>query len=63
LLRRFPDVLAELLSVHRVPPPLIEAEHAEALDHRLAPTSNRSLVGVMNEFPFLADLALFDAAQ
>jgi hypothetical protein len=55
LLNRLPDALAELLSAHGVPAPLIEAEHAEALDHRVAPTANRSLVGVMNEFAFLAD--------
>lgn len=56
LLTRFPDALAELLSAHRVPAPLIDSEDAEARDHRLAPTANRSLVGVMNEFAFLADL-------
>ena len=56
LLTRFPDALAELLAAHRVPAPLIDSEHAEARDHRLAPTANRSLVGVMNEFAFLADL-------
>jgi hypothetical protein len=56
LLTRLPDALAELLSAHRAPASLIEAEHAEALEHRLAPTTNRSLVGVMNEFAFLADL-------
>ena len=56
LLDRLPDAFAELLSVHRVPAPLIQAERAEALEHRLAPTANRSLVGVMNEFAFLADL-------
>jgi hypothetical protein len=55
LLTRFPDALAELLSAHRLPVPLIEGEHAEVLEHRLAPTANRSLVGVMNEFAFLAD--------
>jgi hypothetical protein len=55
LLHRVPDALAELLSAHGVPAPLIEAEHAEALDPRVAPTANRSLVGVMNEFAFLAD--------
>ena len=56
LMHRLPDALVELLSAHQVPTPLIRAEHAEALDHRLAPTANRSLVGVMNEFAFLADL-------
>jgi uncharacterized protein DUF6933 len=54
LLRRLPDALAELLSAHRVPATLIAAEHAETLDHRVAPTANRSLVGVLNEFTFLA---------
>nr|WP_193345671.1 hypothetical protein [Blastococcus saxobsidens] len=56
LLTRFPDALAELLSAHRVPAQLIEAERAQALEHRLAATANRSLVGVMNEFTHLADL-------
>jgi hypothetical protein len=56
LLTRFPDALAELLAVHRVPPQLIEVERAQALEHRLAATANRSLVGVMNEFAHLADL-------
>src|SRR3954454_405174 len=56
LLTRLPDALAELLSADRVPAPLIEAEHVEALEHPLAPTTNRSLAGVMNEFAFLADL-------
>jgi hypothetical protein len=50
LLTRFPDALAELLSAHRVPAQLIEAEGAQALEHRLAATANRSLVGVMTEF-------------
>jgi hypothetical protein len=56
LLTRLPDALAELLSAHRAPAPLIEAEHVEALEHRSAPPTNRSLVGVMNEFAFLTDL-------
>ena len=56
LLTRFPDALAGLLSAHRVPAALIDSEHAEASDHRLAPTANRSLVGVMNEFASLADV-------
>jgi hypothetical protein len=56
LLHRLPDALAELLSAHRVPAQLIEVELAQALEHRLAATANRSLVGVMNEFAYLADL-------
>ena len=47
---------AELLAAHQVPAPLIDSEDAEARDQRLAPTANRSLVGVMNEFAFLADV-------
>jgi hypothetical protein len=56
LLTRLPDALAELLSAQRLPAPMIDREHAEARDQRLAPTANRSLVGVMNEFAFLADV-------
>ena len=56
LLTRFPDALAELLAAHRVPAHLIEAERAQALEHRLVATANRTLVGVMNEFGHLAGL-------
>ncbi len=56
LLHRLPDALAELLSAHRVPAQLVDAERAQALEHRLAATANGSLVGVMNEFASLADL-------
>jgi hypothetical protein len=55
LLTRFPDALADLLSAHRVPAQLVEAERAQAFEHRLAATANRSLVAVMNEFAHLAD--------
>lgn len=50
MLTRFPDSLAQLLSAHRVPAQLVEAERARALEHQLAAAANRSLVGVMNEF-------------
>ena len=56
LLHRLPDALAGVLSAHRVPAQLVEAERAEALEHRLAATADRSLVGVLNEFAYLADL-------
>lgn len=56
LLTRFPDALAGLLAEHQVPAHLIEAERAQAVEHRLAATANRSLVGIMNEFAHLADL-------
>jgi hypothetical protein len=44
------------VAAHRVPAQLIEAERAQALEPRLAATANRTLVGVMNEFAYLADL-------
>ena len=53
---RFPDALAELLSAHRPPAQLIEAEQGQALEHRLTAPANRSLLGVMNQFGYLADL-------
>lgn len=54
LLRRLPDAIAELLAAHHVPAPLVDAERAHAAHCRLTPTANRSVVGVMNEFAFLA---------
>src|SRR3954466_8854198 len=56
LLDRLPDALAELLSPPRAPARPVETERAQALEHRLAATANRSLVGVMNELAYLADL-------
>src|SRR3954451_14071343 len=56
LLHRLPDALAEVLSAHGVPARHIEAERAHALEHRLAVTANRSLVGVLNEFAHLAEI-------
>lgn len=55
LLSRLPDALVELLDAHRVPAPLIRAERMHASEQRLAPTANRSVIGVMTEFAFLAD--------
>lgn len=60
LLHRFPAVLAELLAMLDVPPPLINAERAQMATCRLAPTANRSVVGVMTEFAFLAGVARTD---
>lgn len=54
LLDRFPAVLAEVLDAHRVPTTFVERELAEMADHRLTKTANRRVVGVMNEFSFLA---------
>jgi len=56
LLQRFPEQLAEVLTRHRIDPTVIEQEckHND-LEHRIAPTANRSVVGSMNEFVFLAN--------
>ena len=54
VLHRFPDRLAEILEVHEVARSVIDREVA-AMDRRcLSSTASRSLVGVMNEFTFLA---------
>ena len=55
LLQRLPGAMATLLDAHRVPGPLIEDEVAQASECVLAPTRNRSVVGVMTEFAQLAE--------
>jgi hypothetical protein len=56
LLARIPGAVTELLAAHRLPAPFIDAERAAMAEVRLAPTANRSVVGVLNEFAFLADV-------
>ncbi len=56
LLQRLPGGLAAVLEAHRVPRPLVEDEVAEARECVLAPTRNRSVVGVMTEFGHLAEV-------
>ena len=56
LLARLPGAVADLLAAHRLPAPFIDAERAAMGEVRLAPTANRSVVGVLNEFTFLADV-------
>jgi hypothetical protein len=60
LLERIPDATAELLASHRLPEPFIEAEHAAMAPTRLAPTANRSVVGILNEFSRLIDIYRVD---
>jgi hypothetical protein len=55
LLARAGDQIATVLSVHGVPGPIIAAEREQMGQWRTAATANRSVVGVMNEFSFLAD--------
>lgn len=55
VLERFPDTLAVVLRAHGTADCIIDRELAETAEQRLAKTSNRSVVGVMNEFARLAD--------
>lgn len=52
---RFPAALAEVLARHGVPGAFVQSETAEMSEHRLAKTSNRSVVGIMNEFSYLSE--------
>jgi hypothetical protein len=49
------EEIATVLAAHRVPAPIIAAERKQMGQWRIAPTANRSVVGIMNEFTFLAD--------
>lgn len=55
LIRRFPPALAATLHGHGVDASFIDGELAAMADHRLAKTANRSVVGIMTDFCFLAD--------
>ncbi len=55
LLRRLPAAVADLLAGHLVPRELIDSEVADMAGARVAPTANRSVVGVMNEFGHLVE--------
>ena len=51
---RFQTALATVLRRHDIGEAFIEAECEAMADHRLATTKNRSVVGMMTEFGFLA---------
>lgn len=55
LLERFPGALLSILQAHGVPRRFSDAELAEMMTLRLARAASRSVLGVMNEFRFLAD--------
>jgi len=55
LLGRLPDAIAELLHHHHTPADLIATEQTAMTEVRVAPTADRSTVGVLNEFARLAD--------
>lgn len=55
LAARFPGELAAVLTMHGASQALIESEAAAMGDVAFAKTANRSVVGIMNEFSFLAE--------
>lgn len=55
LLDRLPDEIARILALHGVEPGVIEAEREAMAEVRIAPTNDRSVVGVMTEFAFLGE--------
>jgi len=52
---RFPGALAAVLAAHAAPTQFIEAEVRAMDDCVLAKTANRSTIGMLTEFGFLAD--------
>jgi hypothetical protein len=63
LAERFPAALVDVLAAHNADAAFIAAELAEMGELRLAKTSNRSVVGMMNEFTFLAETHLGTGTQ
>jgi phosphoketolase len=61
LLKRFPDHLAQALVAQDVPQTFIAEELAQMPAARLAPTANRSVLGIMNEFTFMAESTRSDS--
>lgn len=54
LLARFPRQLSVVLTAHGTPHAVIDEDLRQMRARRLAKTANRSVVGIMNEFTFLA---------
>jgi hypothetical protein len=55
LLARFPQQVATVLAAHGTPDTIIGEELQQMRERRLAKTANRSVVGIMNEFTYLAE--------
>ena len=55
LLQRLGSQMAAVLDAHGTPAEVIDAELQEMNEVRLGKTSSRSVVGIMNEFTYLAD--------
>jgi hypothetical protein len=56
LLDRVPDAIASLLRRHGVDEQTIASELSAMADARIAPTNNRSIIGVMNEFAYQGEV-------
>jgi hypothetical protein len=56
LARRFPDALRRVLDAHGVDPRFVDHEIRSMGECHYAKTASRSLLGVMNEFTFLANV-------
>jgi len=52
---RFPRLLAQVLAAHGVQPSFIEQELSHMQEVRYAKTTNRSVVGIMTQFSYLAE--------
>jgi hypothetical protein len=48
--------IAAALATHQAPATVIDGELSQMRDCRLCPTANRSVVGIMTEFAYLADV-------
>jgi hypothetical protein len=55
LMARFPQQVAAVLAAHGTPDAVLDEELRQMRDRRIAKTANRSVVGIMNEFTFLAE--------
>jgi len=63
LLARFPQQAAAVLAGHGTPDAVIDEEQRQMRDRRLAKTANRSVVGIMNEFTYLAEAYRCDTPE
>lgn len=54
LLARAGEQIAAVLAAHHVPDTIVDEERRHMRDYRVGPTANRSVVGIMNEFSYLA---------
>jgi hypothetical protein len=55
LTKRFPGALADILAAHGVPDSFIESEISQMQAIKYARTQNRSIVGIMTQFAYLAE--------